>query len=88
MPAVLLKDVVGPDCIFFFTNLLFYSSHFFFQLEQFSGVILYPPVGVCQPMTWREISRVAAKWIFRCNRLKSISPSIEAQWQARVAVSV
>ena len=94
LPAVFLNDVVCPDCIYtpqtilplislLLTRiLLFLSSHFFFSSSHsFSGVILYPPVGLCQLVTWREISGVTAKWIFHCNRLKSILASIETHQQ-------
>lgn len=66
-----------------------FSLHiiFFLLLSHFAGVILHLPLGVIQLVTWREISGVTDKWIFHCNRLKSILPSIETHQQAPIALS-
>lgn len=90
VPTVPLKGVVGLYCVVP-TSWLFilscHSCHFFLLLSQYAGVILHLSVGVIQPVTWREISGVTGKWIFHCNRLKSILPSIETHQQAWIALS-
>lgn len=64
MPAVLLKDVVGPDWIYSSVTFIFTSSSHSFLLSFYSSLLGY--------VHWWHISEVTAKWIFHCNHLKNI----------------